>query len=66
MRWLRSSVHEANGFIERKPFWSQILGTWLSNNELAISSSSSLITINPFSARLTLTKFSFMTSRSRL
>ena len=42
---LRSSVQLASGFIERKPFWSHILGTWLSKREFANSYSSSLMTI---------------------
>jgi hypothetical protein len=66
MRALRSSVQEARGFIERNPFWSQIRGTWLLKREVAISSSSSLITISPLRAFFTLPRFSLMTSRSRL
>lgn len=63
---LRSSVQEARGFIERKPFWSHILGTWLLKREVAINSSYSLMTIRPFRAFLTLTRFYFMTYRSLL
>lgn len=66
IRLFKSSVHDARGFIERKPFWSHSLGTWLSNNELAMSSNSSLMTIKPFRAFFTLTRFSFITSKSLL
>lgn len=62
----KSSVQEAKGFIERKPFSSQSFGTWLSKRELAISSNSSLMTIWPLRAFFTLTRFYFITSRSLL
>jgi hypothetical protein len=52
--------------MERKPFWSHILGTWLSKREFAISYSSSLMTIRPLSAFLTFSRFYFITYKSLL
>jgi hypothetical protein len=47
---LASWIQDASGFKERKPFSYQLLGTMLSKMELAIFSSSSLMTISPLSA----------------
>ena len=50
MRFVRSSIQDANGFSETNDLLSHAFGTEFEYNEVAIFSKSSDMTINPFNA----------------